>query len=407
MSEIAGILLDYGSEINTQGRMNMTPLQTLLEQEKTNDKDKALPVEFVRLFIDRGADLNVEHTSGNTDVTLLHQAVKIIQSYKSDRLVPIVKIMLENGADVFAVSYPWERMHVYDMTDSIKQKGFTELTDLISKYGKEIQKSLEPKVKLGAEEFLSSVRYAGEKDLAALSEELPIKHGMDWLSSGRSLQKDIGSGLQALSDERKVYFRGNWAEVVIPTGLEGDKANLYLILMKYPGGDYHVIKAGLSEDRETGRHLENTDEGYGELINAIYYSFGKIYKKEISNSIGTGYQLGFNLMSITTEKGLLVARGVDMPSWIYFRIELTKDNVFYWDDKWELYIVKTITSSSKNNDKSIYIADGSIIFQHPGNQVIFSISGDKVLMNKDGNESLDSEFIIDLNTLEIKKGNED
>ena len=410
MSEIAGILLDYGSEINAKGGMNQTPLQTLLDEEETNDKDKAVPVELVRLLIDRGADLKTGQVSGNSNGTLLHQAVKIIQSYKSDRLVPVVKILLEYDADVLAICDRWERQPVYDMVDSIKKNGFTELAEMISKSGKERQKPLESKVLLGVEEFLSSVRYAGEKELAALSEELPIERGMDWLRSGRSLQKDFGPGLQALSDERKVYLRGDWAEVVIPTERKGDKANLFLILMKYPGGDYHVINTRLYEDGEPGRHLGDPEISYRELKNSVYQSFGQIYRNRISSNMGTGYPGYFNLMSITIEKGLLVAQGVNIPSWRHFRTELTKDNVFYWEDTWELYTAKNITFSSKeppNNDKSMYMADGCITIKNAAKTIVFSVSGDKVLMNKDGQKTLDSEFIIDLNTLEIKKGNED
>ncbi|MBN1973002.1 MAG: hypothetical protein JW787_05145 [Sedimentisphaerales bacterium] len=404
MSEIAGILLDYGSEINTEGWMNKAPLQTLLDEEDTNDKDKAVPVELVRLLIDRGADLKVGQVSGNSDGTILHQAVKIIQSYKSDRLVPVVKILLEYGADVFAISDPWERQPVYDKVDSIKKNGFTELAEMISKSGEERLKPLESKVKLGVEEFLSSVRYAGEKELAALSEELPIERGMDWLRSGRSLQKDFGPGLQALSDERKIYLTGNWAEAVIPTGLEGEKANLFMALLKYPGGDYHVIRTRLSEDREPGRHLGNTEISYRQLMNAVYYSFGQIYRNRTSGNMGTGYPGRFNPVSITTEKGLLAAQGVNLSSWI-FRTELTKDNVFYWEDTWELNIATNITFSSKeqpDNDKSIYMADGCITIKNASKTIIFSLSGDKVRMQSEGEETFSSEFILDLNTLDIK-----
>ena len=92
------------------------------------------------------------------------------------------------------------------------------------------------------------------------------------------------------------------------------------------------------------------------------------------------------------------------------------EGAFLWRNPWRLNIAKTITFStniradsneqSNNNDKTIKMADGCITIQHPEHIVKFSVKDDKVLMNKDGNESLSSEFIIDLNTLETKEGNE-
>jgi len=223
MAEIAGILIDYGADVNAKARRRKTPLQVLLDSEKSFGQDEnAPPVELVQLLLDRGADLDVGSTGrGSTEGTVLHQAVGVIQPRNSKRLIPVVEILLDYGADVFAISEPWKSEPVFDMVDSMKQKGNAELAAMISKYGEKRRKVLEQKVRLGVEEFLSSIRHAGEKELLALNEELPIVPGLEWLSVGRMLQKELGPALEGLGGIDKLSLKGNWAEVLLPTGLEG------------------------------------------------------------------------------------------------------------------------------------------------------------------------------------------
>jgi hypothetical protein len=398
MSEIAGILLDYGADVNANVKSGqMTPLQGLLDSEESHGRpEHALPVRLVRLLLDRGADPDAVSHEG----TVLQQAVSTARSRRSNRMVPVVEILLDYGADVFAVHEPWEREPVFDMIDSLKKQGHVELAALISNCGENKLRELEPAVNLGIEEFLSTIRYADEKALSSLKKELPIEDGLDWIVLGRKFQRELGPSLEGLAGIEKLALKGNWAEALLPTGRQGDNANLHIVLMRYPGGAYHVVKASLTESSKVGSSIRHPQSRYGELINAVYSVFEQSDKYEISGNRRTGYPKRFSHLSIKNERGMLVVRGLDLPSWLYFHAELTSDVVYYWDDMWELSLSRKMTFAT--GDKQLIMADGVMTVQNPQSKVVFSASADKVRMKTGDTDQLGSEFILDLNTLQVK-----
>ena len=400
MTEISGILIDYGAEVNAKTKSGqMSPLQGLLDAEESHGRpEHALPVELVRLLLDRGTDLEAVNTEG----TALQQVVSTVLSRRSNRMVPIVEILLEYGADVFAIHEPWARESVFDQLDYIKKQGHAELAALISNYSKDRHKVLDSAVHLGVEEFLASIRYADAKALSSLKNELPSLRSRYWLRVGRYFHKELGPGLEGLDSIEKLALKGNWAEALLPTGRKGDKANLHVILMRYPGGAYHAIEASLTDSSKVGRSIRNARSSYGELKNAVYSVFEQIDIKRISGGRGTGYPKRFNLLSIRTERGRLVVQGLDLPSWKYFHAELTSDVVFYWDDIWELCLARKATFNT--GSKQLIMADGVMTVQNGDRKVEFGMSGDEVRMKTNDKETLGSEFILELDTLNVKHG---
>jgi hypothetical protein len=400
MSEIAGILIDYGAEVNAKTKSGqMSPLQGLLDSEKYHGRpENTLPVELVRLFLDRGTDLEAV----NTDGTALQQAVSAVQSHRAPRMIPIVEILLEYGADVFAVHEPWAEESVFDQIGHIKKQGHVELAALISNYSKDRHKALEKAVHLGVEEFLASIRNAGEKGLSSLKNELPWEEGMDLVVLGRQFQRELGSSLEGLGGIEKLALKGNWAEALLPTGRQGDNANLHIVLMRYPGGDYHAMRASLTESRKMGRSIRNARSSYGELKNAVYSVFEQIDIKRISGGRRTGYPKRFDRLSIKTERGRLVIQGVDLPSWRYFHAEIASDVVYYWDDIWQLNLSRKATFAT--GARQLVMADGVMTVGNADSKVEFDVSGDEVRMKTNDTQKLGSEFILELDTLEVKQG---
>jgi hypothetical protein len=317
-------------------------------------------------------------------------------------MIPIAEILLDHGADIFAVHEPWGRECVFDMIDSLKKRGHAELAATIGKYGEERRKVMEPAVKLGVEQFLARVRNADEKALSSLKEELPIEEGLDWIVRGRRLQEELGPSLEGLKGIEKSYVRGNWAEALLPAARQGDNANLHMVLMRYPGGAYHVVTANLTESNNVGRSIRHAELVWDQLRNAVYSAFDKRDKYEIGGSRSTGFPSRFNELSVINERGRLVVRGLDLPSWMHFQAELAKDLVYFWDDIWELSISRKMTFATE--EKQLIMADGVMTLQNAEGKVVFSVSGDGVGMktNDSDAELLCSEFIVDIDTLDVK-----
>lgn len=61
----------------------------------------------------------------------------------------------------------------------------------------------------------------------------------------------------------------------------------------------------------------------------------------------------------------------------------------------------------KTDDRQILMADGSITVQSSEKTVIFNMSEGQVLAETDDTECQNSEFILDMNTLEVKYDDKD
>ncbi|UCE49305.1 MAG: hypothetical protein JSW47_04015, partial [Phycisphaerales bacterium] len=271
MSEIAGILIDHGADVNAKSRMKQTPLAAIIYSDVSfNRADDAPPVELVRTLLDRGANPELGGRKG----TVLQEAVETIRSNRSRTLAPVIKVLLEYGADVFAVREPWSRQPVIELQESLKEKGYKELADLIRKNGAIRQKELGLAVRVGVEGFLDRLRNAAEKALFLLEKELPWTRGVNFQGLCRNFQKEHGSDLKEIGSISQMILRGDWAEVTLPTGRKGDKACVRLVLMRYPGGAYHAIDAGWTDGSNPGGRIRNASMHYDDLMNAIYSAFG-------------------------------------------------------------------------------------------------------------------------------------
>jgi hypothetical protein len=398
MTKIAEILIDYGADINVKEPSGRTPIQTLLSREESRFNGDASPVELVRLLLERGANLE-SIDRANVNGTVLQHVVGIIQSTNSKRLIPVVKMLLEYDADVFGTSAPWKTEPVFSMIDSIKQRGNPELAGLILKYGEKRRSILEQRVTLGVAEFLSAIRNAGEKELQSLNDKLPGQRGNEWLQVGRQFQKEFGSALRGIGKTDKIILSGSWAEALLPTGGQGDLSYLRLTLMRYPGGDYHVVEALIGNNADAGRTIRSAELSYRGLMNAVFCAFGRLDMCQTSGSAGSGYPDRIELLSISNEKGRLVAKGMNLPSWTYFRAELISNLVFYWDNVWGLNLPQTMNFTTEN--RQLIMEKGTITAKNADKEVVFKISGDKVSMNKDNSILSSQRFILNLKTLEV------
>lgn len=86
--EIAKLLVEsgYAHCINEKNKNNYTPLQLslFLQQEK-----------MAAFLIGHGADINLKDSQGNTH---LHQVIKLCTQHKEEELIPLVKLLISNGA---------------------------------------------------------------------------------------------------------------------------------------------------------------------------------------------------------------------------------------------------------------------------------------------------------------------
>jgi hypothetical protein len=398
MAEIAGILIDYGANVNARTRSSKkTPLGAIVDPFPSFGADDAPPVELVRTLLDRGADPELGSHKG----TDLHQAVECLRSETSQLMAPVVKVLLEYGADVLAVREPWQRESVYERVDELTKQGHADLAGLIRQIGDGRRKVLEKAVHAGVEELLERLRHADEKALLSLKEELPYVARRDWLALGRSLQKAYGPGLEDVGDVEKLVLKGRWAEVRLPTKGAEDRGQLYILLMRYPGGAYHAVRAGSTEDENPGRYIPHAMAGYREFKNAVYSAFEWM---DMCHAVGprtTEYPARISRLSIHVVQDRLIARGLNDSFWPRVHAELTPDAVWSWTDTWELDISGAKTFAT--GDRKILMADGSLTVQNRGRTVVFTAAEGRVRMEADGKESLGKEFDLNLSTLEVER----
>ncbi|UCF17352.1 MAG: hypothetical protein JSW59_07785, partial [Phycisphaerales bacterium] len=395
-AEMAGILIDYGADVNAKTGVRHTPLHTLVDPIFSFRPDDAPPVELVRTLLDRGASLELSGRKG----TVLQEAVKNVRSDKSKLMAPVVKVLLEYGADVMAVREPWHRESVYELADELTKKGHADLAAIIRKHGAIRRKALGLAVRAGVEEFLARVRNADEQALLSLEKELPWTRSIRILSVGRNLQKEHGSDLREVGSISALLLRGDWAEATLSTGRRGDKAYVRIVLMRYPGGAYHAVEADWTDGRQLGGRIRNASMHYDDLMNAIYSAFGWMHKCKVSGGVrSTGYPRRIPLISIRGEQDRLIVRGRDVPSWTHFHAEVTPNLVWHWDDAWSLNLASNMTFA--RDERKMVMAGGGLTIQNKDKTVVFTASEGKVRMEANGKEMLSPEFVLDLKTLEV------
>jgi hypothetical protein len=397
-AEIAEILIDYGADVNAETGMRQTPLHTLVDPLFSFRPDDMPPVELVRTLLNRGANPELGGHRG----TDLQQAVRPLRSGESRFMGPIVKMLLEYDADVFAVREPWAREPVYDLVDELTEKGHADVAALVRKHGAFRRKELSLSVRAGVEEFLERVRNADEKALLSLSRELPWMVGIELPRLGRSLQNEYGPDLKGIRSISRLYLSGDWAEVTLPTGREGEKANVRIVLMRYPGGAYHAVEAGWTDGSHLGSRIRDASTHHRGLMNAVYSAFGWMHKCEVSGGLSsTGYPSRIPLISIRSERGRLIVRGRNVPSWTYFHAELTPALAWYWDHVWSLRLASTMTFT--RDGRTMAMAGGSLTLQNKDKTIVFTKSDGHVLMETGGEEILGDEFVLNLTTLEVER----
>jgi len=396
-AEIAEILIDYGADVNAKIRARSTLLHTVVDPIFSYRTDDVPPVELLRTLLDRGANPELSSRKG----TVLLEAVENLRSERSKMMAPVIEVLLEYGADVLAVCEPWHGEPVYELVDELTKQGHKNLADLIRKRGAIRRKDLGLAVRAGVEEFLGRMRNADENALLSLEKELPWTRNIRILSVGRNLQKEYGSDLKDVGSIAALLLRGDWAEVTLPTGHSGDKAYMRIVLMRYPGGAYHAVEAGWTDGRDLGGRIRNASMHYDDLMNAIYSAFGWAHMYEVSGGRKTGYPRNIPLVSIRSEQGRLAVRGRNVPAWVHFRVELTPETVWHWDDTWSLNLASHMTFAT--DDRRMVLADGSLTVQNKDRIVVFTTSEGQVRMEADGKESLGKEFVLDLNTLEVAR----
>jgi hypothetical protein len=215
------------------------------------------------------------------------------------------------------------------------------------------------------------------------------------------LQRELGPGLEGVGSVEKMCLRGHWAEVLMPTSHGGDKANLRIILMRFPGGAYHAVGAGLTDVTIPGGRIRHAMMSYRELENAVYAALGMMDKCHISGGIGRRGGAA-DILVVGTEAGELTVQVKHLPSWDRFHARLTDEMIWLWDDTWELQLANRI--DFEMNNLKIAMADGSMTVQEGKKILIFKARDGQVCMEEDGEESLSSEFTLDLKTLEVRRG---
>ncbi|MBN1362697.1 MAG: hypothetical protein JW993_19015 [Sedimentisphaerales bacterium] len=398
MAQIAGLLIDYGADVNAAGQAGRVPLAALLDSPFSFGRadEEAPPVELCELLLERGADPEAASHEG----TLLSQLVRKIESDTSERLYPLVEVLLRHGADVFAISEPWQSDPVIERLDTLTKEGHAELAALIRTSGQERRVELERAVSVGVEEFLAGVRHADEPALSALVQDFPATLNTDWLRIGRRLQMQLGPSLEGLGVSGSPSLKGIWAEVFIPTGRPGDSANLYVVLLRYPGGAYHAVQAGLVATAETGMHIRSAGMNFDELVNAVYCPFGRFdQSRRIGGGYRTQYPRWYETLSIRCPRGRLVVWGQNSSSRRFFHAELAPDLVFFWDTAWELNLSRRMTFAT--DEQELVLADGVMTVRNPDRTLTFSPSGANVRLQTDGTERIGAEFLLNLNTLDV------
>lgn len=398
MAEIAGILIDYGADVNAEIRGSESALYHLIDETRSPQPDDAPPLALVRALLQRGANPEL----GGHDGTALQKAVQALRSGRANTMVPVIKLLLEYGADVFAVGEPWGREPVYRSLDDLTNKGHDEVAALIRKHGAKRDKALKPAVRAGVDELLGRIRNADEKALLSLNRELPVGIGIDWLRTSRRLQEEYGPDLRAIGSIAQLRLRGDWAEVHLPTGGKGDMSNLYIILLRYPGGAYHAVQAGWTDGQYMGGRIRDASKIYKELTNTVYSAFAWYHRCENSGGIITSYPRNMPLVSIGSERDRLAIRGRNMPSWSHFYAELGPELIEYWNGTWSLEFLSNATFAT--GDRKMVMADGRLSIQNKDKALVFVTTDGQVKMKEDGIESFSEEFILDLQTLEVKPG---
>lgn len=402
MAEIAGILIDYGAEVNVKTPTEETPLYYVIDRGRSFGPDDTPPVELVRTLLDRGADPEIGGHRG----TVLQRTVTVLLSYQSKIMAPVVEILLAYGADVYATGRRHHEKPAYELIDELRKKGNIDIAALINKHSAIKCKEQGVAVRAGVEEFIGRVRNADEKELLSLNNELPWMTGIELTRLGRHIQKEHGSDLKGVGSIAQLRLKGDWAEVSLPTGLKGDKANLYIVLMKYPGGAYHAMETGWNDGSNIGRRIHNASLQHRGLINAVYSAFGWMHKCRISGGLSsTGYPRRIPSISIRSERDRLIVRGRNVLSRTHFHAELTPTLVWYWDDPWSLKLASSM--KFERDGQKMVMAGGGLTFQNKDKTVVFTRSDGQVRMETGGKETLGSEFILDLETLaQIQTTNE-
>jgi len=395
MSEIARILIDYGADVNAKTNMRQTLLLSIMESERF-DPDDAPPVELMRALLERGANTEFFDYHG----TVLQHAIKEAIPRQPKIVTPIVKVLLDYDADVLAVCEPRNRESVYERVDELTEKGHVDVAALIGKHGAIRRKTLGLAVRAGVEEFLGRVRNADEKMLLTLENELPWVSGIDFPRLCRNIQNEHGSDLKDIGSIARMCLRGDWAEVTLPTGRKGDKAYVHIVLMRYPGGAYHAVQAGWTDGSDFGSRTRHISSYYGELMTSVYSAFGLMHKCKVSGGRSTGYPRHFTSILICGEQDRLVVRGRNVPSWTHFHVEITPDTVWHWDEIWALNLSSNMTFAT--DDRKMLMADGILTVRNRDKIVVFTSFEGQVRMEADGRESLGSEFVLDLKTLEVE-----
>jgi hypothetical protein len=401
MAEIAGIFIDHGADVNARAQMGETPLQALIgsQFEFGRSKEEAPALDLLAVLLERGADANVGNPR-NSRGTILWQVVHGIQTYKCPAMIPIAEILLRYGADVFAVEEPWQHQPVFEQLDSLKGEGQAELAALIARYGQDRRTALEQAVRRGVAELLADLRNADEKTLSALNDELPWAQGLDWIRLGRMLQEEFGPALDGLGRIDQISLRGAWAGALLPTGRQGDRANLCIILARYSGGAYHAVRATFADTGDAGMHLRNAQMTYRDLMNAVYSALGRSESMERSGEGSTEYPRHFGLLSIASERGRLVARPRDSAGWLYSCVELTADEVWLWRRGWDLGLRRRMTFAT--GARQLIMANGVITVRDGDRTIVFRRYEDQVRLEQDRQERLSPAFLLDLQTFEVK-----
>jgi hypothetical protein len=397
MAEIAGLLLDYGADVNARlPQMEETPLQALLSAQLLGGpaEEEAPAVELLTALLERGAD-----QAGDMRGTALWRVLDETRSGQHEAIIPIAETLLRYGADVFAVAEPWQHEAIFDQIGVLQKKGQTKLAALIAQYGQGGRAPAEHAARRGVAELLDRLRNADEKALSVLNEELPWAFGLDWLRMGRAFQEELGPALNGLGKIDQLRLRGDWAETLLPTGCPGGKANVYVVLMRFPGGAYHAVQAGFTDTRVAGTRLLNPGTTHRSLMNAVYWSLGR---SDLLQGGGTGsseYPRQFGLLSITCEHGGLVIRPRDSASWIFSRADLVSDEVLIWHNDWDLNRLRRMTLAT--DDRKLLLADGALTVQHGEKTVVFRRHENQVQLQGD-REQLAPAFVLDLQALAVK-----
>lgn len=126
--DIAEILLDNGAEINTQNSGGWSPLMlacglSIPEKEEYQydlEEEFSNKIAIVKLFLDRGADIN--HLGENHQTAIMIAAAK----YKSAELV---KLLVSRGADINV-----QNRDGYSAIMEASHFGYTEVVEVLEKW---------------------------------------------------------------------------------------------------------------------------------------------------------------------------------------------------------------------------------------------------------------------------------